>query len=736
MKVHDNIIHLRNSSSPTPLPGLDAPTSFRIETHIVDNKRVPREIGKGAYARVFAVQESLWASTQQIHHTVSRTLAAKVFHGTSPGDAEVVFHNEVNVLQALTPHDRIVEFRGAVEEMPPTFVCGNRECGATFQVVDCPTCGERLSNSAVAGALSCTAAHHVFPSQDMERMTASRPCGHKDECTCINFLFGQWMFFERLEMDLKTLGERLVPTANRGFELMHGGTDRERKHATVLLKVDTLIGVAEGMAHCHTSGKLLTDVAPENVMIRFASRRDGEPPSIANVKLIDLGRSRRIQQDPTSASLHGRIEFSAPEQFGPSRRADVSLQFAGSRPQQGELCMLESSDCSTLELEPGDFAIDSHGAEYRIIDTPDSLPHGLGDGPSFGATLSAHQRCARILRLPAGVTGNYSTLLEYNFVIGIPADVFGFGCLAAWLLAGSNKKTILEDFRTQALMATRCQRSVDAAFIDECLESVRNAVELPDSEYDRTLRVELLQIVFRCLVRVPGAYCARRSTNDSNATGRLISDLKKVRDQLLILHKLQPESPLWQQDPGHGDAHESSVAALRDQALRMRVVELEQERDRLAADMQKLAADSDRFLHETTRSTEQKIAEANNLRTQSDSEIGVERWAKLAAEAEATHLRKERERMIAEREALASRHEAALRRRIVGEVSAALVGVLLLVWLYWPTPPPSTSIHGAPDRSAPLVAQAPPEAAPIKKATPEPASPRPSPERPPEKFPG
>ena len=279
----------------------------------------PVVLAWGAYAQVYELQETLWLQSSQQDRPAYRITVAKVFRERAPPDWEFVFHNEVATLQKLGSHERIVEFRGAVDRIPPTFVCGRRGCGATFQVERCPNCGERIYNGPPDNfMLQCTDGHRFRGDQEehVRRMTAKRPCRHTEDCTCINFLFVPYIFLEKLDMDLRALGKTLAPGSEKAREstLSFSRVEKERQHQAALMKLACLVGFAEGLAHCHQKQQILVDIAPENIMVQFAASSVGRTRAIRGVKIIDPGHSRLIDDNRTSATPMGRYDFQAPEQ--------------------------------------------------------------------------------------------------------------------------------------------------------------------------------------------------------------------------------------------------------------------------------------------------------------------------------------------------------------------------------------------------------------------------------------
>lgn len=149
--------NLAQAKSPHPLSP-DAGTGLLVSSRLgFVTERIPEcksapywkgaRTGFGAYSEVFRIQEHVHHDTDVFTRTpLSRTLVAKVFRDSAPNDYEAVYASELRTLLALGHHERIVELRGAADNMPPTFVCGHIDCGQVFQIECCPQCSQPLRN--------------------------------------------------------------------------------------------------------------------------------------------------------------------------------------------------------------------------------------------------------------------------------------------------------------------------------------------------------------------------------------------------------------------------------------------------------------------------------------------------------------------------------------------------------------------------------------------------------------
>src|SRR5262249_6013898 len=67
-------------------------------------------------------------------------------------------------------------------------------------------------------------------------------------------------------------------------------------------------------------------------------------------------------------------------------------------------------------------------------------------------------------------------------------------------------------------------------------------IPLPATEQDDEVRRKALDIAFRCLMRIKGAYAASRSTGFEGAAARAAGDLRTAYDQLYFIHRTADRS--------------------------------------------------------------------------------------------------------------------------------------------------------------------------------------------------
>lgn len=566
------------------------PTIVRLATDTVirDNRqrREPRILGKGAFATLYAAEEEIAPATPHSPHrrSLTRDIAVKVFNHTQ-GDWQSVFYAELAAYRHLSPHKNFVDVRGAVEYMPPTFVCTHPSCGRTFQVTRCPACLARGSSSALRNdttglALTCDEGHR-FGQDDLRALTALRPCAHTDECAAVNFLVRPYIFLEQLSMSVEQLNMHLLPERSHpGAPAFIFGSSNEldRKREVMLLRLDVLLGCAEGLAHCHDRQQLFVDLKPDNVMVQLARQGPNVPTTLTAVKLIDPGRVRSIKERRTSATPVGDATFLAPEQSAdPHQIGQVRVRFLGGQPRPGDLCVLETSDGRRLDLEPGDYVFNDESS-YEIVSTNSLSPQDLG-ALGLDGTQQMKGRCARVIAPPPADSAGQPVYLQYHQAVSVPADVYSFGCFAAWFLSGGKQKFV-KTLRACADLATLKRRVVDERCLDEILGDERGAIarelDLPDTGFDDQIHAELLLLLLRCLVRSDGTYCPHRSCEFANPARDIARDLKHAQQKLFVVFKTRSEAaPL---DLGELEAAES---ARQREDFQRRIDELQQRHDTL-----------------------------------------------------------------------------------------------------------------------------------------------------------
>jgi serine/threonine protein kinase len=511
----------------------------------------PVMAGLGAYAEVFRVRESVIHDSNVLSRTpLARTLVAKVFRDTAPNDYESVYESEVDTLLSLGHHERIVGLRGAADNMPPNFVCGHIDCGQAFQVERCPQCGEPLRNGDSSDVLLvCNGGHRYqkYNSDHLRVLTHQRPCRHQDDCKPINFLFRPYILLEELDHDLRAVNDLLTGSGSAIPFETKPDTD-ERRRELLLFRLDTLIGVAEGLAFLHSKGCLHADVAPENAMVRLGAGIDGQAiiAGQAASKLIDFGLAKRVQDNRTTSTVVGRITFLAPEQMvaqgslGPK----VAIRFRNGNPQEGEFCQLTTVNGDDLPFERRDYLKDVEDGQYEIVDDseiPSDVLAQLSDvSPQDVKNQRGKALHARVLKSPMTGSDTTQTTLRFSYALDFPTDIFSVGCLIGWSITGG-QEGIVHLMRDQASVATRRRETVFpgycVGFLKDDYTKVSNAIDLPRTAEDDVLREALLDVICRALVRSEGAYCRRRSSGYNQPAVTLAADLRRIRNMLfLIVH--------------------------------------------------------------------------------------------------------------------------------------------------------------------------------------------------------
>ncbi|MBL9106277.1 MAG: protein kinase [Myxococcales bacterium] len=654
----------KSAAHPSPEAALSITSrlAFLVE-RLGDRKAAPfwgpLRTGVGAYAEVYRVEVSAHhpaavLERQPLRHTV----IAKLFRDGAPEDHAAVYTGELQALRALGGHAHVVGLRGAIDAVPPTFVCGHADCGRVFHVERCPQCDKPLHN--IEGrdiGLSCPDRHRFlkYNAEQVKALTRARPCKHADECSVVNFLYRPCILEEELDLDLRALGQAIAGAAVTpagkaaaiAFESKPGSDDRRRE--ALLLRLDTLIGVAEGLAFLHAQGWFHAGVAPENAMVRLAATPDGKglTPTAPDTRLIDLGLARKIKDSHVGAGAAGAMTFLAPEQMvaSGSLGPTVAIRFRGGVPREGELCRIASAG-GELAFERRDLLRDADEGQYEVVadaDVPAELRAALGDARPAAPADHARVRYARVLRPPRAGRDLPQTSLRFTYALDVPADIYALGCLIAWSVTGG-QEDLVHLLREQANLATRQRQVVGGGFSREFLrddhKKLLAAIDLPPIDGD-DLQAALLDAVIRCLVRGEGAYCTRRSSGFERPALAVASELRRVRNALFArMHSPDdvPGPPPEFAGLAQGDAdrlealtHEVDTLARALAAANARAAEAEA----AALEVQEAHAEAQQVLAEAQQAiteSEQASAEVEAARARAGTDAG--RIAALTRELE------------------------------------------------------------------------------------------------------
>lgn len=322
--------------------------------------------------------------------------------------------------------------------------------------------------------------------------------------------------------------------------------NEERRSETLLFRLDTLIGIAEGLAFLHAQGCLHADIAPENAMIRLRMDIDGVgiTTNSPTTKLIDFGLAKRVEDNRTSTTVVGRITFLAPEQMvaqgslGPK----VSIRFKNGHPQEGEFCQLSTVNGDDLPFERRDFLRDVEDGQYEVLadnEVPNEVFAQFGDvGPQEVKLEKVRPLYGRVLKPPLTGRDAAQTTLRFSYALDVPMDIFSLGCLVAWSITGG-QEDLVHLLREQASVATRRKEVVGQNFCSTLLgddyRKIANAIDLPRTPEDDEIRAALLDVVCRALIRSEGAYCRRRSSGYSQPAAALAADLKRIRNLMFLM---------------------------------------------------------------------------------------------------------------------------------------------------------------------------------------------------------
>lgn len=590
--------------------GLLVTSRLRFITRRTQDRRTspywePVSAGLGAYAEVFRVEECVHYDSAVLTQTpLARRLVAKVFRDTAPGDFESVYASEVQTLLNLGQHERIVMLRGAADSVAPTFVCGHIDCGEAFYVETCAQCGQPLRNGdANDTVLICSKGHRYqkYNPEHVRILTQKRPCQHLDECKAINFLFRPYILLEELDLDLRQLNERLTSPAGKNIDSADALTfdskadTDERRREVLLLRLDTLIGVAEGIAFLHSRGCLHTDIAPENAMVRCVKPLGDRDSALGSLtaKVIDFGLAKRVEDNRTTTTVVGRMTFLAPEQMvtqgalGPR----VRIRFRNAVPREGEICQISTLNGAELPFERRDYVWDVEDGQYEVLaesEVSSESSAAFEGSPVDSKGAAARSTFARVLKPPQSGQDASQTTLRFSYALDLPTDIFSLGCLLAWSITGGQEELVML-LRELSSVASR-QRLVLPAercceLLSADLKKILGAIDIPNTASDDAVKGALIDVVCRCLVRSEGAYCRRRSSGYNQPAVEVVKDLRHIRNSLFLMAYAESDvSRHRQQQASEQAARNAADKAQAAQLMR----DLERKNDEARANARKL----------------------------------------------------------------------------------------------------------------------------------------------------
>ncbi|MDC3957276.1 SUMF1/EgtB/PvdO family nonheme iron enzyme [Polyangium jinanense] len=566
-------------------------------------------MGQGAYAQVVQAEEVIVSEDRSVRSDV----VAKIFLDVTPEDANIAFEREVELLDHLRGRRNIVSMRGVERRRPPTFVCG--ECGDVFVVERCPECEAPLFNEGEISEgmrnrviLHCGGDNHTFQKTDESfgRLLGRRPCKHRGPCDTVNFLFRPCIYLELLHVNLREYGDLLARRrpGYRGrdiFTLAHPERQRDEwLRETFLMRLTCLVKIAEALEQIHRLGHVHSDIAPENVMVSLSSRLDEEAAQVQVPTVIDFGQARRVMLPRETVVIHGRHHFVAPEVTGVNNAIESSARILASGSLvEGQECEIA---CRT-ELAEGDYVWDGQGGAYEVLGyADDQQPPGGGTAQREEAV----ERRYRLRVLGTSKSPQGTRALWANQAVRPPADLFSFGCVAAWLLTDGNE-LVVQQLRNAAQFAASENRSMEDALSNlrngKTYMGVLGKMPLPSTPQDDEIRYLVIDVILRCLMRVEGAYATARSTGYERGAAKAARDLANAHDQLYFLHRTKSQFlEFLQKDhrvelEGIRDAfnvarREADDVAKETNALRERCHELERTCASLNAELSQLSSAS------------------------------------------------------------------------------------------------------------------------------------------------
>jgi len=501
-------------------------------------------LGRGAYAQVLLAEEHI----ERHDKSVRSDVVAKIFLDSTPEDANLAFEREVELLERLRGRRNIVSIRGIERRRPPTFVCG--ECGDVFSVERCPDCEAPLFNEGElnAGASGKVILHcngvHVFERTDQSfvRLLSRRPCGHGGPCDVVNFLFRPCIYLEPYSVNLREyadlLGQRKEYCAGHAiFTLNDPHRDKDAwLRETFLMRLAVLVRIAEALEQVHRRGHVHADVAPENVMVLLPPKLDDESFQIQTPALIDFGQARRAELPRETVVVQGRHHFIAPEVTGVNNSIETSARIdVGPITRDGGECEL----ICRVDLAEGDYVWDGQGNSYEVVRRIESEPSANRDSDTDMAD-QLRERTYQLRILSCGKSTPGSGVLWTNQSVRPPADVFSFGCVAAWLLTDGNELCV-QHLRSAAQFAASESQSFEEALRNlrerKTYSMVISKIPLPNTPHDEDVKYRVLEAVLRCLMRIDGAYCANRAAGFERAAVKASKDLQIAYDYLYFLQR-------------------------------------------------------------------------------------------------------------------------------------------------------------------------------------------------------
>jgi glycosyltransferase involved in cell wall biosynthesis/serine/threonine protein kinase len=564
--------HFDTKTSQSTETALEIPVRFAIlSKQMDDGKFRPVQVGQGMYANIFRGIETVSPNmdgAEQIE--INCPVVVKIFKDHAPTDFKVVFEDEVKALLMLGHHENIVELRGLVDNLPPSFVCS--DCGLVFQRKHCPRCpdtapAELENDPEHSGMLACTinSTHRFSMShqEHLQEMSASRPCGCRGACEVINFLFRPCILLEELHIDLREfvkLNHELAREV-RGYSIAASGARKSSsgRREAFLANLSVLIKVSEALAHMHDRNLLHGALSPGKVMIRLAEML---PYSLAQLrfgstKLVGFGQARVDRDLNIEGVVFGRSNFLAVENTTVKHRLPEPACLLADNEAflPGATCVMYLPSGLPEKLVQGDFLRDDAGGEYVVTEVFSDVPEGNDKAGSM--SLGTAYCRLKVLIPPvrdSSSEGLMSSIsVSVSWVIGIPSDIYSLGCLTLWLVTGGNH-ALLSRVTALARVATYDRIPVNEVLSNrylprDFLSDLRNAIDLPDTRHDDWVRNKVLHVVMSCLVRGATAYCIDRIAGEGAAL-KAAKDLNEAYAELFCIQRLDARAAEWNAPPG------------------------------------------------------------------------------------------------------------------------------------------------------------------------------------------
>lgn len=507
-------------------------------------------LGQGAYAQVVLAEEV----TEGPEKSTRVEIVVKIFLDVTPEDANIAFEREVELLDRLRERRNIVSVRGIERRRAPTFVCG--ECGVVFTVERCPECDAPLFNEGELDGgmrnrviLQCNHTdRHTFQKTDesFARLLSRRACGHTGPCDTVNFLFRPCIYLELYSVNLREYADLLArrKPSLRGHEVLTVADPTQNQdqwlRETFLMRLDCLVRIAEALEQVHRMGHVHGDIAPENIMVALSPRSDEEALQLQIPALIDFGQARRAELPRETVVIQGRHHFVAPEITGVNNAVETSAHLEPV-PAEGPQSEPECELVCRAELAEGDYVWDGQGGTYEVLTCIDRHPPSRRDASAEKkGREEAIERRYRLRILSASRSPHGSGALWTNQSVRPPADVFSFGCVAAWLLTDGNE-IMVQQLRNGAQFAASESQSIEEALANlragKTYSSLLAKIPLPRTAADDEIRDRVFETVLRCLMRIQGAYASGRSTGYERAAAKAARDLRIVHDYLYFVHR-------------------------------------------------------------------------------------------------------------------------------------------------------------------------------------------------------